>query len=173
MDMTLLEAKAQPCPWTRFWARTLDYLIFGFFLGFVAALLGIPLPIVQQPFMSMIIIFCWVFVEALLLCTWGSTPGKALFRCYVRTSEGHKLTFLKALNRSFSVWWLGMGAGIPLVVAVTMIVASVKLSNCHITTWDRVGHFVVQHDRLGVGRVVLIVFIYFLFLLMVYGSMGR
>ena len=170
--LVLLDAKTKGRPWTRFWARMLDYMIFGFVIGIIAALLNIPMPLDQQPFMGMIIIFLWVFVESLLLCTWGTTPGKWLLRSVVRTNEGQKLTLLQSLNRSFGVWWMGVGAGIPIVNLVTMIIASVKLSNHQITTWDRTGHFQVEHQPIGAVRVVLVVLIYLFFVLFVYGGLN-
>lgn len=162
--------RAKGCPWRRFWARMLDYLIFGFIIGVIIGLFGITISVEIQPYVGMGVIFVWVFVEAILLCTWGSTPGKALLHTRVRTSEGHKLTFMQALNRSFSVWWLGVGAGIPIISLITMLVASVKLSNNRVTTWDRSGHFVIEHGSVGVVRVVICVILFAFFILLVYGG---
>lgn len=172
MEMLDVKVGAKGRPWTRFWARMLDYLIFGFVIGFISAIFNIPLPFDQQPFMGMLIIFLWVFVEAIFLSTWGKTLGKWLLCIEVRGPEGAKLTFLQALNRSFSVWWMGLGAGIPIVNLVTMIIAAVKLSNCQITTWDRTGHFRVTHYPVGVMRVVAVVAIYLFFVLVVYGGIN-
>ncbi|MBP9842372.1 MAG: RDD family protein [Simkaniaceae bacterium] len=166
----LLDVKAKGRPWTRFWARMLDYLIFLFVIGVLSAIFNISFPGVPPLYSAIFLLFLWVFVESCLVCTWGTTPGKSLFCCCVRTSEGKKLSFIQALNRSFGVWWMGMGAGIPIIIPITMLIASVKLSNCHITTWDRTGHFVVEHRPVGIVRIVVAILLFGFISLLLYGA---
>ena len=154
-------------PWVRFWARIFDYqlfiLIFGLFVFYTAG------PELAVSFsMPIVAIFLWTFVETFLLATCGYTPGKWLLKVTVRNEDGSKLSFRKALQRSFSVWWLGYGAGIPVINVITMIVACVKLSNLKTTTWDKHGHFRVTHDKIGFFRIAIVVlFFAFLIALMV------
>ncbi|MDN3509667.1 MAG: RDD family protein, partial [Candidatus Neptunochlamydia sp.] len=100
-------------------------------------------------------------VEAFLLATWGSTPGKWMLKVMVCDKNHQKLSFSKGVSRSFSALWLGMGAGIPIVSLITMIVAAIKLKRNGITTWDRRGENKVFHGKIGVIRVI-IVLLYFL-----------
>lgn len=150
----------RPRPWIRFWARMIDYSLFIFVIGFVVGYFDLSLGPVSS-FSGMIAIFAWSFVEAFLLATWGATPGKWLLKVTVRDEDHHKLSFSESMNRSFSVWWLGMGAGIPIVSLITMIVAAVKLNSKGATTWDQRSKLRVMHGKVGLIRG-LIVLIYFL-----------
>lgn len=134
-----------------------DYSIITFVIGVILGLSHAPA--MSAPIPQMIVIFIWLFVEAILLCTWGTTPGKALLRVHIRR-EGIKPTFLQALSRSFSVWWLGVAAGIPIIMLVTMIVACVKLSSGKVTTWDRTGNFTVWHAKIGPIRILITIAIF-------------
>ena len=150
----------RPRPWVRFWARMVDYsffiIVLSFFIGYFNLGLGI-----LSSYTGMVAIFLWVFVEAFLLSIVGTTPGKWLLKVSVRDENHQKLSFSGSLNRSFSVWWLGMGAGLPIVSLITMIVAAVKLNSSGITTWDRRSELRIFHDKVGVVRT-LIVILYFL-----------
>ncbi|MCB1080632.1 MAG: RDD family protein [Chlamydiia bacterium] len=158
-------------PWVRFWARMIDYSLFALILGFIVGYFRINVGFIE-PIFGMTLIFVWVFVETCLIATWGTTPGKWLLRTYVRDRNHRRLSFSEALNRSFSVWWIGMGAGIPIISLITMIVAAVKLSNTGITSWDRRSEYRIFHNKVGVTRT-LVVILYFLcyFWLISWGQM--
>ncbi|MCH9631052.1 MAG: hypothetical protein S4CHLAM37_10650 [Chlamydiia bacterium] len=149
-------------PWHRFWARMLDYIVFIFVVRLIFSAIPTPFFFFYPPSMFVILIFLFCFIEAAMICSWTSTIGKSLFGIYVRKKDGSKLNYREAICRSLSVWWLGLGAGLPIVILVTMIVACVKLSNNYITTWDRKGDIVVEHRPLKPGRIVGIVIIYVL-----------
>jgi uncharacterized RDD family membrane protein YckC len=144
----------RPHPWIRFWARMIDYSLFVLvIMGFLGSF--------RSPFWWMVTIFLWALIEALLMATWGATPGKWVLKIRVRDEKEEKLSFSESLNRSLSVWFLGMGGGIPIVTLVTMIVAAVKLNSRGVTIWDRRGKLRVMHRKVGIIRV-LIVILYFL-----------
>ncbi len=150
----------RPRPWVRFWARMIDYSLFIFVIGSVIGYFNLNIGSLG-PFSGMIAIFVWVFIETFLIAKWGATPGKWMLRVTVRDQYDQKLSFSDSINRSFSVWWLGMGGGIPIVSIITMIVAAVKLSSSGMTTWDRRGENKVMHGNVGLIRT-LIVILYFL-----------
>ncbi len=153
----MTEKVASSRPWIRFVGRMFDYAWFGLVLGWFLAVFG--LTVEQAPFGILIIPFLWIFVETLLMGTWGSTPGKWMISTRVVRKDNKKLSFKDAIYRSLSVWWLGLAAGIPIISFVTMIVACVKLSNTGKTTWDLSGEFTVQHQKMGPFRIIgLIVF---------------
>ena len=52
-------------------------------------------------------------LEPVLLCTWGYTPGKWIFGLAVRNPLGQKLTWGKAVDRTWGVFARGEGYGIP------------------------------------------------------------
>lgn len=160
------EEGVRPRPWIRFWARMIDYSLFFLVVALLSSyfkVLFVPI----QPFFGMMLLFVWIFIETLFLVTWGKTPGKWLMRITVRDEFQHRLKLSEALNRSFSVWWLGMGAGIPIVSLITMIVAAVKLSNTGMTSWDRRSNYRIFHGKVGAVRTIIAV-LYFVCYLWVF-----
>jgi uncharacterized RDD family membrane protein YckC len=147
-------------PWVRFWARMIDYSLFIIVLSIFIGYFSIGLGVISS-YTGMLAIFLWVFVEAFLLATVGTTPGKWFLRVSVRNENHQKLSFSGGLNRSFSVWWLGMGAGLPIISLITMIVAAVKLNSAGVTSWDRRSDLRISHGKIGIVRT-LIVILFFL-----------
>jgi len=157
------QTNAKARPWVRFFARMFDYLL----LALLVAILNLPL--MPLLLFSLFVPFVWVFIEAVLLCTWGTTPGKALLSIKIRTESGYKLDFINALSRSLSVWFLGMGIGFPIISLIAMIVAWIKLSKRGATSWDERAHAVVQHSPLNWGKVLVVALLYALFALIAFG----
>lgn len=161
----------KPRPWVRFWVRMVDYLLFAVIIGAILGIFKLPSLSPRQPYLGMIMIFLWAFVETFLLATWGTTPGKWLLRIKIRTVDGKKPALFDSLSRSLSVWFLGVGAGVPVLSIITMIVACVKLSNNKITTWDRKNSLHIEHKKVGLLRtVVVILFFLVVFFLMAKGQ---
>ena len=161
------ETVSQVRPWVRYWARYFDYLVFSLIVGFILGVIAPSVLDIPEIILGMLIIFIWVFVEASLLSSWGTTPGKWLLRTTLRDSAGNKLTFYRTLNRSFSVWWRGMGIGFPIVTLITLIVAHGKLTKEGVTTWDREGGFVVSHKKIGALRVIVTILFFIGFILLI------
>jgi len=114
--------------------------------------------ITEIKYISLLIILSYVFVEPILLSTWGYTPGKALCRIKIKNSEGiEKLSYRVALIRSFRIWWYGLGTAIPLISFFTLIHAYDKLKKRGITSWDETGNFLVLHKKLGKRRSILLI----------------
>jgi|GEM_PF-1836910 len=148
-------------PWVRFWARMIDYSLFTLLLlAFfkVFNLYPYSVPIYIHPTLMTLV---WVFVEAGLYTTWGTTPGKWFLATHVECEDGSRPTYCVGLARSFCVWWLGFGAALPVIAIITSIVANVKLSNNGITTWDKMYHYNVIHKKIGFIRTFATV-VYFL-----------
>ncbi|MEW5913604.1 MAG: RDD family protein [Thermodesulfobacteriota bacterium] len=152
-------------PWVRFWARILDYILLGWVVGMLLGLRG-PDRLVHQmaalpwsnPVLSgLLVVFIWLFVETLLLATWGYTPGKWLFKVRVRAGDGSKLRLYDAFRRSVHVWGRGMGLGLPFVSLVANIIAYFKLTKKGITSWDARCGCMVSHQIIGAGRVAVAV----------------
>ena len=142
-------------PWVRFFARSIDYSLFGFFLISINVnhtLSEFDIPIVIFP---ALLIFLWIFVEAGFLSIFGTTPGKWLLRTRVVNLFQHKPDFLSALRRSLSVWCNGMGVGIPFITPITMIIAYYKLRRERHAVWDIDGGFFVKHRKISILRAIL------------------
>lgn len=163
-DRQTLDA-SQVHPWVRFWARMFD---FAFATLVIAVIVAIIIPSsrdMPELLLGMVVLFVWVFIEATLLSTWGTTPGKWLLRITLRDSAGRILTNSDALYRSFLVWWRGLGIGFPIASLITLIVAYRNLSKNGITTWDRDGNLVVSHKRIGTPRVIWTILFFIAFII--------
>lgn len=169
-------AEAEPSrhPWIRYWARTVDTIIAVFGLAIVLGILSPGAFAEDESGYALVFsaLFVWIFVEAMMLATWGTTPGKALLRVRV-TQNGQPPRFGNALSRSFRVWFFGLGIGFPLVTAITMLVAYNKLMKRGKTSWDRKLDLSVLHGEIGALRwAVLVVILIGLFMLNVAAAAG-
>jgi len=149
-------------PWVRYWARYLDVMIFSFIFGIFLAIFIPSILEKSNIVLTMLSLFAWIFVESMLLSSWGTTPGKWLLRISLKDVNGNKPTFSSALNRSFTVWFKGLGFGIPIVNLITLIISYNHLTQNGITSWDKDGHFTVAHKKIGIIRTIIAVIIFIL-----------
>lgn len=163
-------------PWVRYWARMFDISLFCIVAGIT---IGIFAPDAlnekgSDRVFGFVCVFGWVFIEALLLSTIGTTPGKWFFKTQLVPPGGTKATYSCALSRSFKVWWRGLGIGFPLASLITLIVAHRNLKKNGITSWDRDYGFSVIHHRIGPLRIIVSTLLFLGFLaLIVVGSMAN
>jgi uncharacterized RDD family membrane protein YckC len=136
-------------PWIRFWARNFDYIVAWFIVPLIGYI-TIPriMPKLDKIFFPFLIVFIWTFLESHLLNYWGYTPGKKLLGISVRDRNGNRLSYEKALNRSFKVYWRGMGIGFPIISFVTMFISYNKLIDNGITSWDKENDIIVTHQKI-------------------------
>jgi hypothetical protein len=81
-------------------------------------------------------LFPWVPIEAALLATFGTTPGKALLGLHLAGPRGNP-GFGVALSRAVTVLWRGMGLGIPPLTVLGILVGGVQTLNLGAAPWDR------------------------------------
>jgi len=143
-------------PWVRYLARMVDIWLFSMAAGFAIGIYAPSILNVPDIVLTIGILFAWVFQESILLANCGTTPGKWLFKIKVRDSRGKKLSFSDALNRSFSVLFKGLGAGIPFIGFFALLSSRSKLKRDGVTTWDEDGGYVVTHERIGTARAIAI-----------------
>lgn len=155
-------------PWIRFWARFIDIHLFGF--AFVVALLIVnPYGYVfmeNEYTLGVVVMFVWVFFEALLLATIGTTPGKWLLSININ-HPSDRISLDDALSRSFKVWWRGLGTGFPIATIITQVLAYRNLASNGECSWDADHDLVVTHEKITTGRLIvscLIVFVAFFFI---------
>ena len=105
-------------PWRRWFARWLDYLLWGA----VAEVIWIVLLRVRpmpgdfgNVLFSVAVMALFVPVEALLLHKFGTTPGKYVMGIRLEYIQGGNLPYAEALYRSLRVFTQGAGLGIPIV----------------------------------------------------------
>lgn len=147
---------SQVRPWVRYFARFVDLWVFSFMVGIAAALFTPSILDVPEALLTAGILFVWIFQESILLANCGTTPGKWLFKIKVRDCDGNNLKFSDALNRSFAVWFRGMGAGIPVFSMIAQLSSRSKLKRDGVTPWDEEGQYVVTHEKIGFLRFLII-----------------
>jgi len=151
-------------PWVRYWARLIDVIIFGLVLGIFIGIFYPSALEMSENSLGIVMLLMYVFIEPAMLASWGTTPGKAILKIRVRNSKGANLSYTEALTRSFKVYILGLGLGLPIVSLITNIVAYVRLTKEGITSWDEQGNFKVTHQIIGVWPIICIFFLFIFFL---------
>ena len=106
-------------PWPRFFARQIDYVLFGMVFGVVHSMILTDFLDLPWVLFSPLATFAWIPLETALLALVGTTPGKWIFSLRVAGTEGDTLSLGAALARSVRVWIHGMALGIPPVLLVT------------------------------------------------------
>ncbi len=160
---------SEPRPWQRLAARVFDYAIWGLVLALLLSELR-GLSVVSADFTSwvghpllapMLITASWIPIEALLIASIGTTPGKWLFGVFLQFSisdayarRDTRAQLDRAMRRSFRVWWEGMGGGFPLLAPVLIAVAYEKLAQNQETDWDFAQDVLVTHGPPGVLNTV-------------------
>lgn len=155
----------KPRPWIRFFARTFDI---SFFTSVIYFLLIFTIPNIYLHvniyLIGVIIVFIYIFFESFILSKWGTTLGKLLFNIRLHTNNGLIPNFSKSLNRNFKVWYRGYGLGIPLVTNIANIIAYFDLKKNGISSWDRDEKLVVSHGKVGILRIVILLFAFLFYL---------
>lgn len=157
-----------PRPWVRYFARLID-IYFGSFT--VAIIWNIVSPstydkilvnIGNKYFIGIILYIIWLFFESFLLSTLGTTPGKWTFSSKLVSIDGGKLSFSKALLRSFSMWVNGLGLMLPVVSLITLTNSFNRLKNENYTghtKWDIKTNSAVITTKLNPIKIVLLIII--------------
>jgi uncharacterized RDD family membrane protein YckC len=149
-------------PWLRWGARMVDMWLLVLLLG--------ALPINVDSFVSfdvtalqrMLPGFLLILIEALLLSRVAATPGKWLFGITVVQKNGGRLAVSESFRRSFSVYFLGLGAGVLTPIAAWSLW---RIASKGETAWDHsVGTVVIwrrSRVRVCLGLLVLIALFYY------------
>ncbi|MBK6803660.1 MAG: DnaJ domain-containing protein [Betaproteobacteria bacterium] len=160
---------SEPRPWQRLGARLFDYAIWGLVLALLLSELrgagAVPEQIAYwlgHPLVAPILITgSWVPIEALLIASLTTTPGKWLFGVYLQFSisdayarRDSRTQFARALKRAFRVWWEGVGCGFPLLAPFLVAVAYEKVMVRQETDWDFAHDCLVTHGPPGVLNLV-------------------
>ena len=155
---------SEPRPWSRLAARLFDYAMWGLVLALLLselrALEIVPDSLanwVAHPlFAPVFITLSWIPIEALLIASLQTTPGKWLFGCYLQFSisdayarRDPQAQLVRALRRGFRVWWNGIGGGFPLVAPIMIAVAYERLMQRQETDWDAAEDCLVTHGPPG------------------------
>ncbi|TVY10889.1 RDD family protein [Paenibacillus cremeus] len=159
-------------PWLRFWARAIDGALWGVLLTLLLSSLSFGSGDTNQTLLfNVLLLATWIFIEAGLLSTVGTTLGKFVLGIEVTSALGQKLTYRQALRRSLQVWWLGQALGIPIIMYVTNLAAYRKLSRDGETRWDAQLGLQVTHRPIrvvGTSGIVLTFVALFVFRMVIH-----
>jgi hypothetical protein len=111
-------------PWVRYFARTIDYSCFAGIVYFsLMAISPQTFEIYKSVKYISLAAIVWIFIEAVLLSTVGTTLGKWVLRVSVRNNDGTKLKFSRSLLRSIFVWACGTGFGVAFLNIILSIIS--------------------------------------------------
>lgn len=153
----VITSGSQVRPWIRYWARTLDILLFAFLFGMVLAFTFPAVMELNDTMFGIVLLLSMTFAEAASLSLFATTPGKALLRIRVCNHDGSRLSYGSALGRSMNVLVRGLGLGIPIVALITHIMAYTRLTRDGVTSWDGAGNHLVAHREIQVWRGALVI----------------
>ena len=85
--------------------------------------------------------------EPLFISNAASTPGKWIMGIRVLRNDGSKLSWPRAVSRFLGVWFIGMGAGVPLLSFIAMVVARGRLISEGVSAWDANLDCKVEHRK--------------------------
>lgn len=129
-------------PWRRFFARSFDLAIYHmiwrvlFIQVFsINVFLWKPLSTTVVDILMGIIFI--LFLEPLMLCKLGTTPGKKILGLEVRSENGKKLSYGKAFDRSWGVMKSGMGFILPIYVLIRFYKSYKILDEKKKLPWDK------------------------------------
>ena len=137
-------------PWLRFFARMLDLnLTLVLWKAFSALLLHYNSSNVflGSLYDSYIAFFLLLMMEPLLLSTWGTTPGKKLFGLVIRDTSGNKLTYKKALARTWGVFGAGYGYNIPIYSLVRLYQSYKQCSIAEPLSWEEDTSYSIKNTK--------------------------
>lgn len=118
-------------PWRRFFARSLDYMLFSAIMQVLLFVVFRIRPIPGNVGSAVLgVLYCLLFIpmEALMTHFWGTTPGKMAMGIRMEYIDGGKLPLDSALRRAFHVCMLGCGFCIPFVELAVNIYCYCKLT---------------------------------------------
>ncbi len=139
-------------PWRRFFARTLDFSMYSFFMSFIQVIFLHRL-ITNQGILGTFIegvvgLLLMLIVEPFLLSNFGTTPGKAIFGLRVESHEGGKLTYYDAFNRTFGMLRYGMGFQIPFYNIIRLIRSYEICKEGGTLPWDELVSYTIKDKKL-------------------------
>lgn len=149
---------AEPHPWRRYFARSIDLVLVGLPIAFVQyVLLHHNLTIVSDWENIVCNMIGWgllVLLEPLLLARFGTTIGKWCMGITVMRTDGRRLSYSEALSRTALVWVYGAGLGLPIVELVCAYRSYRRYTRGEDLAWE--GGSIERFDERGTGKMALL-----------------
>lgn len=157
--------------WLRYFARIIDITVGSIFIVVGIIIISLFLlmfdidieALFEVPFVfEIILMIIYFFVEAKVISVFGTTLGKKLFGITVFHSNGEHLDYITSLERTFTMWFKGLGLSIPLISLFTLIMSYNRYTDLGITSWDealevKVSFQPISTIRLAVGVIAWVV----------------
>ncbi|WP_277998826.1 DnaJ domain-containing protein [Moorella sulfitireducens] len=144
-------------PWPRFWARTIDLMLWAFILGIIGVFYHAIFKFYDYTgfLPTAVTIATWVFVEAYLISAYGTTPGKWLLKIHVFHKDGSRLSYAEAIKRSLFALGYGYAFGIPLLNLIFLFNSYSYLKKNHLTLWDMYLNSHTTHGEISLIRKIV------------------
>lgn len=138
-------------PWRRFFARQLDIMIYSTAWSVILALL-LRVNIInrgtgEKYLDTFVALVFMLFIEPLLLCMFGTTVGKLILGLQIANSDGGRLSYEEALQRTWGVIGLGMGYGIPIYNIVRYYKSYKRCSDYETQPWDEEISYTIKDTK--------------------------
>lgn len=166
------EVSTTELAWRRYLARLVDFVLFA---AVIAMGLSVLMPSIAEwvsdgrgTLLSLGIVLAYLPIEALMLASSGTTPGKRLFALRVRTVDGSPLTFERAFQRCARVYLFGQAFGLPILTQIAKLFAFDRFRRTGTTLWDEQCGTIVEHGELTPARKFSAAIILGIYLAMMY-----
>ena len=137
-------------PWRRFFARVIDLLWLGLLLGFAVVLVAPDWAASANLYLLVLVLGALSLpIEALLVSTFGKTPGKWLFGIDVTTKNGSHLSYGSAFQRTLRAWLSGQALGLPGFSGIAYAYWFFSLRKNGTTSWDASVGSEVHHSNIS------------------------
>lgn len=143
-------------------AKVIDWSIYAILLELIFIITDTDFNLFDGGSAALIFATIWVGIEAVLLLTLRTTPGRAFFGVKLVSSNGSPLGSLGVLFRSALFLVIGMALGYPFFIVVAWIVNLIIMLVKGKTLYDWIGGFEVQVAEVRKWRVVLIAVLLFI-----------
>lgn len=120
----------------RFFARCFDRLLALYLIMAVCCLLGKNPALLDDTLLGIGLQALLLFVEPLLICLLGATPGKALLGMHLSRPDGGRLSYGEAFWRHLMMLWSALGLGIPIWSLVQACRTVKRAMNEEPQPWD-------------------------------------
>src|SRR4051794_6020342 len=140
----------QSQPWTRFWARKVDYIVVP-----SAMLLAFAIFQPQYAITLGLLVLGVAFLHLMLVPMFGTTVGKGILGISIQTQDGGRPSAGQMFSRELSVLFFGQALGMSPFTFYTHRAAYRHLMEEGQSTWDQSRGLVVRHQRVGLPRAIL------------------
>jgi hypothetical protein len=150
-------------PWRRYFAKTIDYVLYSMVVNIIV-MASIVYNLDEsvhyayldltdiQAFYAVLSNFYWFVAEVFVLGVSGTSPGRWLYNIHIRNSDGLRLGFSESVQRSASLYFKGLGMGLPVIIFITSLFGYKQLTKEGITSWDADQKLIVSHGDMSILR---------------------